>query len=237
MAAKSARMCRKAGGLRRLWLCLRHGRSAEFLFEVSKLFPAWLWRYRNGVLLAADEPRLVVRQYTSYAFSLATSDDVSDLSRLGGIPASEVERRLGAGDAALIARNLRHGDKLVGVSWLHRGPCYIRGLAVRLPLAERSAYFYGGFISPEARLKGIYSTAIAGLSRMAKNEGLSPSYCIVEGVNYAALACHLRLNFRPVARIVRFCLLGLNVTSYRDLTEGHRRFRCFFGHPATDFTI
>jgi len=203
----------------------------RFFREISKYFPRWMLKISSGTIMKTSSPQIVFRKYKNYIFDIARKNDIPEIVKLTDVPESILNRRLAAGDICHIARDIKNSNNIVNVIWVHLGACYIMGLGLSLDLTDDSAYLYGGYTAPEVRMKGIFNTAFKVVHDFLTIRGISNIYGLIEGWNRNAYNLHLRLNFKPIGRIIFFIVMFIKFSIYTDLESGRKRFRIFLFFP------
>lgn len=217
-------------GKSQLQLIIR-GEFVRFFQNISQFFPRWLFKVNSGIVLRTSSPRIIYRKYKNYVFEMANDSDIIEIARLLAIPESVVKSRMVRGDECCIARVKTTANEIVNVMWIHQGSCYIRGLGLDLKLGDNEVYLYGGYTAPEARMKGIFNTAFKFVYDTLEKRGISGISGVVEGWNHNAYNTHLRLNFKPISKIVHVVVFFIKVSVLTNLESKRKRTRIFLKFP------
>jgi len=162
---------------------------------------------------------------------MAKDSDLIEIAQLSTIPESVLKSRLALGDECCITRDIANAGRIVNVLWIHQGPCYIKGLGLDLRLKDNSVYLYGSYTDPEARMKGIFNTAFKFVYDTLVERGISSITGVVEGWNHNAYNTHLRLNFKPIAKIVYVVVFFIRTSVITDLETQRKRTRICVTFP------
>lgn len=208
-----------------------------FFRGISGYFPRWMFKVNSGTIMKTSAPRIVFRKYKNYIFTVAKTDDISEIAKFTNIQESTLSRRMEFGDVCHIARDITDNDKIVNVIWMHIGPCYIMGLGLRLDVPADSVYLYGGYTADEARMKGIFNTAFKIVYDTLTSQGISNIYGLIEGWNPKAYNFHLRINFKPIGRMIFFIIMFVKFAIYTDLETGRKKIRIFIFFPKDQVLI
>jgi len=211
--------------------CFLKGEFALFFHEITGYFPRWLLKVNSGIIFKTSSPQIKFRKYKNYIFLKATGNDIVEISLITNIRETELKRRLNMGDSCYFVKDITNNDKIVNIIWVHRGSCYIKGLGFDLELPYNSAYLYGGFTTQEARMKGIFNTALKIVYDTLVSQGIPNIYGLVESWNRSAYNYHLRLNFKPVGKITFFIILFIKASIYTNLEIGRKKIKVFLFFP------
>ena len=166
-----------------------------------------------------------------YVLRRARLDDLPACAAMAGIPMAEYLRRHEAGD---ICYAIFHQQQPAAISWLHFGPCYVRGLGYRLDADEADCYAYGGFAVPAYRGKGLYKFLQRELIQIVRSMGSPRMWELVMHDNPAIQAMLSRLGYEMAAALRHVMLLGVRQTTIRD-ARGHVKARQWgFGAPPAE---
>ena len=156
---------------------------------------------------------------------------MSDIAAATGLTTWQAESRLDAGQECYIVRDTGAGGKVVNTIWVCSEPCHIRGLGLSIDLEREAAYLYGGFTSPEARMKGIFNTALKKVCAILNDRGVKQLYALIEYWNKNSYDYHIRLGFKPLKRVVFISLFSIKSTFSKDLDSGKKKCRIFISLP------
>lgn len=212
-------------------LLITRGEFVRFFQNISQFFPRWLFKVNSGVILQTDSPRILYRKSQNYIFEMAKDSDIIEIAHLSATPESVLKSRLALGDECCITRDITDASKIVNVMWIHQGPCYIKGLGLDLRPGDNGVYLYGGYTAPEARMKGIFNTAFKFVYDTLVERGISSITGVIEGWNQNAYNTHLRLNFKPTAKIVFVVVCFIKTSVVTDLETQRKRTRICVTFP------
>jgi hypothetical protein len=214
-----------------LFQYLLRGEFADFFCEFSLYFPFWLFRFRAANIMANTSPNMFSRNYKTYTFAPAQENDIPEVARITGMREDYLMRRYYSGDICWVTKDTAHDNKIVNLIWSHRGPCFIRGMGLDLQVDDNSLYLYAALTLPEARMKGLYNTNIKALYEIYKEKNLSTIYGLVEYTNRNSYNLHLRLNFKPIGKVIFIALAGLKLSIHHDTEKGTRKIRLYIKSP------
>jgi hypothetical protein len=206
---------------------LLHGEFAEFFCEFSQYFPFWLFRFRAANIMVATSPNMFSRNYKTYTFAPAEETDISEVSQISGASEKSLQKRIHGGDVCYVTKDTAHDNKIVNLIWTHRGACFIRGMGLDLQVDDDSVYLYGALTLPEARMKGLYNTNIKELYEIYKNKNVSTIYGLVEYTNRYSYNLHLRLNFKPIGKVIFVAVALFKFSIHYDTENGKRKIRLY----------
>lgn len=154
-----------------------------------------------------------------------SGDELAMLVRPATAPTPELRhdaglvfRDAGVGDAGLYAREIgtdsegtfrrrltettkcflvEGGGALLHASWVTTGAAWTREIAAYVVPPAGGAYVYESFTRPEARGRGVYPFALAGICRWAAEAGLSEVWVAVEAGNAPSLRAIRKAGFEP----------------------------------------
>jgi L-amino acid N-acyltransferase YncA len=212
-------------------------RFADFFFGISKYIPYWLFKFNQGLLITVTSPRIIRRNFKRYEFSWATAEDLADIEQLTDVAGYRSKKRLGAGDTCYIARDIVDGNRIVHVTWVHQGSCFVRGFGYFHTVEDDSAYLYGGYTSPPERMKGIMNTALDDIYAELNKKGINRIYALIEFWNDSSLKYHYRLGFDPVAKIIFISVFGIKLSINKNLDSNGSKFKVFFSLPRDRYMI
>jgi GNAT superfamily N-acetyltransferase len=201
------------------------------IHKVSTYFPRWMFKFNTATLMSTTAPKIYFRKYKNYVFQKAVREDIPEMSLLSGTPEPLLAERFDAGDWCYITRAKTKGNKIVNMIWIHPGPCYIRGLGFALEAESHAAYLYGGYTSPQERMKGIFSTAFREVYDILRQRGITKLYGLIEDWNQQAYDYHLRLNFKPVTRVAFVIVMHVMVSIQENLETGEKKTNIFVSFP------
>jgi hypothetical protein len=216
---------------------LFQGDIKQFLREIAKLFPYWIFRFNSGTIMVTSSPKVIARNYKSYLSFRADSDDIPEIARLTGLLEPYLYNRLKGGDRCYIIRDLNFDNRIVNVFWGHRGACHIRGFGINLDIGDDSVYLFGAYTLPEVRIKGVFNTTFKDLYESYKQENVSRFYGLVEHENRYSYNIHIRLNFKPAGSVVFIAILFFRMSFYKNLESGKRKFMFFISDPPNKIVI
>lgn len=142
---------------------------------------------------AASTP--AIRHDPGLAFRAATDSDAGDYARkIGTDSAATFRRRLTPTTSCFLV----HGpDGLLHASWVTTGAAWTREIDAYLVPPDGDAYVYESFTRPEARGRGVYPFALAGICAWARAGGLHDVWVAVEEANAASLKAIRKAGFEP----------------------------------------
>lgn len=89
------------------------------------------------------------------------------------------------------------GPELLHASWVTTGAAWTREIDAYLVPPDGDAYVYESFTRPEARGRGVYPFALAGICSWARDEGLGNVWVGVEEGNAPSLKAIRKAGFDP----------------------------------------
>ena len=145
------------------------------------------------------------------------------LRRAAPDDAAEYQREIGTDAAATFRRRLTrttscflvHGaGQVLHASWVTTGAAWTREIDAYVVPPEGDAYVYESFTRPEARGRGVYPFALAGICAAAREQGIRNVWVAVEGGNAPSLKAIRKAGFEECYTIRyarRFGRLTLDV--------------------------
>ena len=100
-------------------------------------------------------------------------------------------------------------------------------MGLDLDVGDDSLYLYGAYTLPEARMKGLYNTTIKELYDLYKDNNIHSIYGLVEYTNRNSYNLHLRLNFKPIGKVIFVALALFKFSIFYDLEKGKRKFKIY----------
>lgn len=201
-----------------------------FVYYASRVSPPWLIRFNSAYLMESPRPKTPFRRYSNYSFYCAGNDDIPEISEFTGLSEHVVRGRIKRGDLAYLARQI-DDNRLVNIMFALRGNCFVRGMGIPLKLNDNQAYLYGGYTAPEARMKGIFNTALNDVCDILQADGVVKFYSLVEYWNNYSYQYHRGLNYQPISMISYMGLPGFRLSVSRNLQSGKRRVKLFHSPP------
>jgi hypothetical protein len=226
-----AGLAKKAHSIKDIFGFLSTGDTSQFLHEVAKIIPAWIFKYNAGTIMATSSPKIVFRNYKNYISSPADIGDAPEISRLTGVSEATLLKRFEIGDKCYIIRDIGNDNRIINVEWGHRGACFIRGFGLNLNMGSDSIYLYGAYTLPEARMKGIFNTTFKDIYEFYKKENVTHIYALVEHENHYSYNLHQRLNFKPEIRVIYISILCFKFSCYKNFNNRKRRIKMFITAP------
>jgi RimJ/RimL family protein N-acetyltransferase len=113
-------------------------------------------------------------------------------------------RKIGTDSSATFRRRLsptthcflvEHGDDLLHASWVTTGAAWTREIRAYILPPPGDAYVYESFTAPEARGRGVYPFALAGICSWAVDEGVGRVWVAVESGNAPSLKAITKAGF------------------------------------------
>ena len=166
---------------------VRHGQFRLLLHGLIRRLPAFVYRRSSGYIFERSPECHNSWQACRRATRSENwrSNDVAACAQLSGLSEQEIRRRFEQGERCLGV--LGDAKQLVNLSWLHFGPCYVRGLGLRLDLGEKDCYVYGVVTHPDHRGMGLYRWTQHELMRILKEQAVPRIVQLVEDGNEAPL--------------------------------------------------
>jgi hypothetical protein len=191
--------------------------------ELIERLPVWWFRRERAFLFALDaegidrgakgEPLLP----DGYAIRQAAFDDLTTYERALETSASESRRRFDGGD---LCYAVVRDDAIANITWLHFGPCYIRGLAFLVRAAPTDCYLYGVVTARTFRGQGLYKGSQLALLDVLRQRGTTRILQLVMDGNAPVLATLPKLGYRRIAVLRHSTFLGLQRTRLNDEERG-----------------
>lgn len=155
--------------------------GAKFL-RLANGFSSRVYRVRRGFIysLSVDSPLQIETQLSNSQFVELQPSEIFGIVSWTGLSAETVRRRLHDGERCFA---LKYYDRIVAISWLHRGECYIRGVDLWIKATSSCYYSYGIITKAEERGNGFYRQLCHGLFDLAKSEGAGRIFQFVEMSN------------------------------------------------------
>ena len=119
----------------------------------------------------------------------------------------------------------------------HRGACFINDLGLDLDIDNDSIYLYGAYTSPEARMKGLYTSTMKELFDVYMSQGISKIFGIVEQTNPYSYNIHLKLKFKPIGKVIFITLAMFKLSIYYDIENDNRTARFYISFPQNKMLI
>ncbi len=152
-----------------------------------------------------EELIMLVRPAAAPTPAFRHDDDLA-LREAGPADGALYARAIGTDSAATFRRRLtpttrcfvvERGDELLHASWVTTGAAWTREIRAYLVPPPGDAYVYESFTSPEARGRGVYPFALAGISSWAAAGGIGRVWVAVEGGNEPSYRAITKAGFEP----------------------------------------
>lgn len=142
---------------------------------------------------AADAPTPEIRHDPGLVLRRATVSDADEYARsIGTDAAATFRRRLTPTTGCFLV----HGDDgLLHASWVTTGAAWTREIDAYLAPPDGDAYVYESFTRPEARGRGVYPFALAGICAWARDAGVGNVWVAVEQGNAPSLKAIRKAGF------------------------------------------
>lgn len=212
-----------------LFRLLREGKSGEVRAYLGRaLFPAWLWRKNEMVVVRLTDPRPLPRPLAGCRVRWGRPEDE---------PAMQAVRPRRAGYGANFARG--HLSLLAEVEgtpaafgWFEAGPAHrsrTNGYSFRL--GPGAAWAYGIEVAPRFRLSGVFHKYFADGAALLREKGFTAIYGSIQADNPHSINSHRRMGFQVIYRfrIVRVCGITWHRAEPVDdpALPGRRGFGCW----------
>ncbi|HYO61520.1 MAG TPA: GNAT family N-acetyltransferase [Actinomycetota bacterium] len=142
---------------------------------------------------AAAAPTPEVRHDPGLVFREAVPGDADLYARvIGTDSATTFRRRLTPTTSCFLVEG---GDELLHASWVTTGAAWTREIDAYVVPPAADAYVYESFTRPEARGRGVYPFALAGICAWARDAGLGQVWVAVEDGNAPSLKAIRKAGF------------------------------------------
>lgn len=165
--------------------------------------------------LAAAQEHVEVPE--DWVFREATSAELVPCSAMAGMPVYEYRRRWLRGDLCYVTFV---SGRPVNLSWLHFGPCYVRGLSTLIEAEPGECYLYNVFTDPACRGQGIYTKTQRLLIRILAVRGITRIRQVVTLDNTVPLHTLPKLGYQVTRTLRHWRVLGMGVTTAIELPDG-----------------
>ncbi len=143
----------------------------------------------------AAAPAPVFRHDRELVFRAAGPADAESYARaIGTDSAATFRRRLTATTHCFF---VQRGDELLHASWVTTGAAWTREIRAYVVPPAGDAYVYESFTAPEARGRGVYPFALAGICSWAAKARLGRVWVAVEGGNAPSYRAITKAGFEP----------------------------------------
>lgn len=195
------------------------------------------WAFRSAAARVFELNSLAVGQGADggeglpeeYSFRLAEGEDLAVCAAMAGTPLEQYQRRRDRGDRCYA---VFLGHRAVNLSWLHFGPCYVRGLGWLVEATPSECYLYNVVTAPSHRGKGLYKRTQRRLVDILGAQGVTRIRQVVMVGNTIPLASLPKLGYTLTEEVRHLFLGGLHVTTAYDAT-GKRLWRRWFCRQPT----
>jgi RimJ/RimL family protein N-acetyltransferase len=141
----------------------------------------------------AETPPL--RHDGELAFRAARPDDGALYARaIGTDSAATFRRRLTPTTSCFL---VERAGALLHASWVTTGAAWTREIRAYVVPPPGDAYVYESFTSPDARGRGVYPFALAGICRWAQESGVARVWVAVESGNAPSYRAITKAGFEP----------------------------------------
>lgn len=148
---------------------------------------------------AAEAPAPELRHDPDLVLRRAAPDDAAEYARSIGTDAEATfRRRLTATTDCFLVHG---GGELLHASWVTRGAAWTREIDAYLVPPDGDAYVYESFTRPQARGRGVYPFALAGICAWASEAGVRKVWVAVEEGNAPSLKAIHKAGFEDSYRI------------------------------------
>jgi hypothetical protein len=203
-------------------------RDYDYIFDaISWRLPDWLFYYNHSFLLRSDDPRLPKRQYTTYFKKFITGEDC-DLLEENGYPRELVLYRLSAGDRGIM---MGKDNEIASITWAAAGKRFLKLAGATLDPGPDGVIFYGAHTEEYARLKGLFSTALADLYDKYVAEGRFRIYSNIDVMNANSLSIHKRIGFNIIGETRYVILFGVGICHFKSWPFPTKRVHLFIKRP------
>lgn len=159
-----------------------------------------LWSSRNTLILNVLDAQHMPRSAENLTFREASPADADAYARdIGTDSPSTFAARLSDDVRCFV---VEEGDKLLHSSWLTTSAAWAREIARFLSPPEGDAYVYESFTRADARGRGIYPLALAGIVTVMADEGIGRVWVGVEASNLASRRAMEKAGFSEGFRVV-----------------------------------
>lgn len=169
-----------------------------------------------------------------YTFRLAQAEDLAACAEMANFFPEIYRQRFEAGDECYV---VYAGSVPVNLTWLHFGPCYVRGMGLRLDAPQSDCYLYNVVTDRQCRGKGLYKITQRKIIRLLAERGIARIRQLVMLDNAVPHATLPKLGYRLVEQIRHRHVLGVSLTTIIGLPSGSRRWRLLLRRPGNVFHI
>lgn len=154
---------------------------------------------RNTLILNVLPAQRIERAADGLSFRAATVDDAEAYARdIGTDSAATFRARLAEDVRCYIVEG---EGKLLHSSWVTTSAAWTREIAMYLTPPEGDAYVYESFTRADARGRGIYPFALAGIVTALAEEGIRRVWVGVEATNLASQRAMDKAGFKEGFRV------------------------------------
>jgi len=219
----------------RLLTMLSRGEFTSMMFEISRRLPPTLIMFNKAVLLRSEVIDVPPAEDSPVKVRRATSEDVPEIVRIGGLAPDHIESMLDSGAVCFMASE--NGGPPLAYTWSAYGRCFIRGVGYEHDFEGKYDYSYFNFTLPEARGKGIYRAIKRVSAEYADSLGINRFSALIEFTNEYSLKLHEKMGYEPFIDILFFKLLGLRICRSRNHDTGKSQTRLFIKEPQGNITF
>jgi GNAT superfamily N-acetyltransferase len=157
----------------------------------------WIRSEEELIMLVRDsgEPTPELRHDPDLALRIAGPSDGELYARaIGTDSAATFRRRLNSTTRCFLVEG---AGVLLHASWVTTGAAWTREIRAYVVPPPGDAYVYESFTAPEARGRGVYPFALAGICSWGEREGVERVWVAVESGNAPSLRAITKAGFRP----------------------------------------
>lgn len=174
-------------------------RGAAELLDLGASRAKELWNSRNTLILNVLETKRIDREAEGLVFREASADDAEIYARDIGTDSVATFRARLSDDVRCFV--VQEDEKLLHSSWVTTTAAWTREIAMYLGPPPGDAYVYESFTRADARGRGIYPLALAGIVTTLEHEGVGRVWVGVEATNLASRKAMDKAGFTEGFRI------------------------------------
>ena len=227
------------GRIRKLLSYIRSGQWGKVARGIADLFSLSVFKSRKAFIFILDKRKVVENTRADifpdgFSGRIATRDEMLGYAEMAGVKPEVYLRRFDAGDTgyAVFAE-----DKVVNLTWIHSGSCYIRGMGYHHHGELSDKYIYDGLTVPSARRRGLFRVALQAVVVHFLELGKCRVIAMVEDGNAPVLHTLPMLGYTMSRTILHIVILGVKYTRTVNLDNRRISHNLFLKAPRETYVV
>ncbi len=209
--------------MKALQSALRHlsrGQFRALLSGLQRRIPVAVFRHQRACLFELQLDGFVpssdndISYAEGYLFCEFSSCDSAVCAAFSQVPEDVILDRFDHGDRCFGMLSSHH--RLVHSAWVHFGPCYVRGLGLRLDLDDTECYLYEVTTDPPHRGRKLYHHSLRKITQILQAAGARRILQLIEHGNDVPLKALPRIGYEPLWTIWHVTLFGAKLSIIYD---------------------